>query len=126
MRVSEHEIVVDYKFVHDVEEFFMGPGDKRNGDPVEAGWVFDVTGRRLDGGDWSLLARGAGEIDLVVTAAIAVQTIIDNMPEGTAGIAEHRVQGSAAAFDEQFGGAFDLAVGAPEILPDMEEEHIWD
>jgi hypothetical protein len=124
--MNEHEIVVDYRFVHDVESFFLEPGEQRSGEPVEAAWVFEIRGRRPDA-DWSTLARGAGGADLIVTAAIAVETIKGNMPDFVAGIAEHQITGSAATFNDQFAEAFDLRVGAPELIEDdIEEEHIWD
>ena len=124
--MNEHEIVVDYRFVHDVESFFLEPGEQRSGGAVEAAWVFEIRGRR-PGEEWSTLARGAGGEDLIVTAAIAVETIKGNMPDFVAGIAEHQITGSNVTFNEQFAAAFDLRAGAPELIEDeIDEEHFWD
>ena len=118
------EVVADYRRVEDMEKEFAEPGELPSGDPAEAGWVFGLrarefasaTGRPNHGTKWVTLIEGGSAGGIDVAAAVLVSAIIENIGPDVTQEVEHRIEGSAVKFKEEFGEAFDLTIGAPELL----------
>lgn len=125
--------VADYVFSEDLEATLRAhrpeeEGGQGFGDAEKVpGWFFQVTanesvleeGREVSFGDdveYVLVFNGADETGLPRAVAQVIQALIAEIgPRATEFIA-HAVEGSVQRFDELFAGAFDLRVGAPELL----------
>lgn len=123
------EIVASYRPVDDMEREFAGPGDIPSGDPAETGWMFELRAREfmsISGkpkGDepWVTLIEGGSVGGVDVAAAVLISVIIENIGLDVPREVEHLIHGSGTTFKKEFAGAFDLAIGAPELLPPEEE-----
>ncbi len=98
------------------------PATTRLSSDVQAGWIYEVRVEFFAEREPSVMIRGAGEVDLPVTVAIAMERTRAFAPTAALAVGLHSVRGSTAKFKELFAGAFDLGSGARELLVDLDLE----
>ena len=118
--MADCDLKFDYLFVHDVVAATAEQEAHRSAASVEPGWIYEVRIESSAERAASYLLRGAGEADLPMTVAIAVARAREFEPTADLAAAPHSVHDSTDKFDELFAHAFDLRVGAPELLHDVE------
>lgn len=118
--MAECSVHFDYLFVHDVVAATSETGTSSEVSGVEAGWIYEVRvlNDSVDGP--SYLLRGAGEVDLPVTVAVAIRRAADFASPVAVANAVHKVQGSATHFDALFADSFSLAAGSTELLAELD------
>ncbi|MCS4274980.1 MULTISPECIES: hypothetical protein [Mycetocola] len=125
--------VAEYLYSEDLEATLAAHRPEEGVLPTGAeripGWFFQVTANETvlsedaevsfgDDVEYVVVFNGADEAGLPGAVAQVIQALIDQVgPRATEFIA-HSIGGSVQEFDAQFAGAFDLRVGAPELLTD--------
>ncbi|UCR90107.1 hypothetical protein [Mycetocola spongiae] len=123
--------VAEYLYTEDLEATLAAhrpeEGLELSGAEKVPGWFFQVTANEsvlsedaeisfAEDIEYVTVFNGADEDSLAAAVAQVIQALIGEIgPRATEFIA-HSISGSVQEFDRQFAGAFDLRVGAPELL----------